>query len=85
MPLLERLAKVCSDLFTEANNTVVDLKRVAAAAGVSTFCFAAIHSVVFNHQVVDFLALGGGVAAIVTAVGGSLALGSKAESDADPK
>lgn len=79
------LGKVVADLFTEANNTVVDIKRVACAAGVSTFCYATLHAVIFNHQVVDFLQLGGGVAALVAAVGGSLALGRKAESAPDPE
>lgn len=82
--MFAKAIKVLQDLFTEADNAVVDLKRVAAAGGISTYCFAVIHSVALNHQVVDFQSLGLGTAAMIASVGGSLALGAKAESKPDP-
>lgn len=85
MSVFANVTRVIQDLFTEADNTVVDLKRVAAAAGISTFCFATVHAVAINHQAVDFQSMGLGVAAVVASVGGSLALGSKAESKPDIK
>lgn len=78
------LRKVFSDLFTEANNTVVDLKRVASAAGITTFNYLSFHAVVINHEHFDFQAFGIGLAAVIGAIGGALALGKKAESDPDP-
>jgi hypothetical protein len=78
------LGKIFSDLFTEANNTVVDLKRVASAAGIMTFNYLSFHAVVINHEKFDYQAFGLGLAAVIAAIGGALALGKRAESDPEP-
>lgn len=79
-----KLGNIFSDLFTEANNKVVDLKRVASAAGISTFSYLSFHAVVFNHAPFDAQNFGIGFGAVIASIGGSLALGSKAESDPEP-
>jgi hypothetical protein len=78
------LGRMISDLFTEANNTVLDIKRVSIPPVVGTYLFAQVHATVVQHQVFNPLEAGGGAAAVLAAIGALLHVGRKAESDSEP-
>lgn len=80
-----KLVNIIKDLFTEANGLYVDLKRVAGAAGVTTFNYLEFHAVVINKESFNASDFGIGLAAVIGALGAVTVLGHKVEAaDAPP-
>jgi len=82
--LFSALGRGFSDLFTEANNTVVDIKRMSIPPVVGTYIVGDFHAIVFQHQTFNAMEQGAGAAAVLAAIGALLHVGRKAESAADP-
>jgi hypothetical protein len=68
--------------FTEANNEVLDLKRVLGAYVSVVWTGLGGYAVIALHQPFPFLEAATGAAAILGAVGGAIAVARKAESGA---
>lgn len=69
-------------LITEANNEVVDIKRVAGIGMVGQFSFQAFWAVLVNHQAFDPVAFGTGALAILGGIGAAIGLGKSGETPA---
>lgn len=75
--------KWIKQVITEANNEVVDIKRVIGIGLAAQYSFLSFHAVVFAHQVFDMVAFATGSAAVVAGVGVAIGIGASGESKAD--
>lgn len=66
-------------MITEANNEIVDVKRVLGIGLAGQFSFLGFQSVAINHQAFDPVAFATGAAAILAGLGAAIGLGRSGE------
>lgn len=66
-------------IITEANNEIVDVKRLIGIGLAGQFSFLGFQSVAVNHQAFDPVAFGTGAAAVVAGIGIATGLGKPGE------
>jgi hypothetical protein len=69
-------------IITEANNEIVDVKRLIGIGLAGQFAFLSTNAVVFNHQAFDPVGYGTGMAAVVAGVGVAIGVGKAGETSA---
>jgi hypothetical protein len=71
------IKKLCKDIVTEADGESFDIARLLWIAGSIVFLALAIWAVVKNHQPLDFMNFGAGLAAVLA--GGGIGVGARAK------
>jgi hypothetical protein len=73
----EFIRKLCKDIVTEADGESFDIARLLWIVGAIVFLSMAVWSVVKNHQPLDFMNFGTGLAAVLA--GGGIGVGARAK------
>jgi hypothetical protein len=77
------IKKLVKDIVTETNGEDFDVARVLWILGALVFLGLAVVAVVHNHQVLDFMNFGAGLAAVLA--GGGVAVGARSKEQKQDK